>query len=258
MNRRTFLSTSGAAAALAAAARAQAPAAAGRQYYELRRYHLLNGPQNAAAGRYFRDALIPALNHQGIAPVGAFNVTIGLEGSSAYLLLPGSAEALVNVPIRLAADAAYQKAAVAFLNAPMREPGFVRMENALFSALDALPRLTPPPTKGPRLFEMRTYESATWQDHIRKVEMVNSGELAIFKQSKFWPIFMGDAVIGDRQPNLTYMIGFPTLADRETYWKAFSGSPEWKALTSTPRYNFENLVDNVDNQILTPAAYSQI
>ena len=264
MNRRRFLATSSAAAALAnlasgAAARAQAPAGGGaRQYYELRRYHLLNGPQKTAADAYFRDALMPALNRQGIAPVGAFNVSIGPQGSSAYLLLPGSAEALVNVPVRLAADAEYQKAAASFLNAPMQQPGFVRMENGLFSALDALPRLTPPPTQGARLFELRTYESTTWQDHLRKVEMVNVGELPIFKQSGFWPIFMGDAVIGDRQPNLTYMIGFPTLADRDKYWAAFFGSDGWKALTSNPRYNFETLVANVDNQILTPAAYSQI
>lgn len=265
MQRRDFLTSSlvsGAAATAAAAGLfGQTPSADGanRQYYELRRYHLLSGPQQRLASAYFKDALIPALNRLGIGPVGVFSVSIGAGGPSTYVLMPAAkAETLLTAEYRLVDDAVYQKAAAAFLNAPMPQPGFVRLESAMLYALEALPKLTPPPTQGTRLFELRSYESSTDQDHRRKVEMVNVGELPIFKKSGFWPIFMGDTLIGRRQPNLTYMIGFPSLADRDAYWATFFGSPEWKALTANPRYNFETLVANVDNAILTPAAYSQV
>jgi hypothetical protein len=265
MDRRKFLGSALASGtALAAStslseAQESAATAGEREYYELRHYHILSGPQKQLADSYFRDALIPALNRLNIKPVGVFNTSIGPEGPSCYVLMPAArSEILVTAEARLADDAEYQKAASPFLNAPARDPGAVRMESSLLYALEALPKMTPPPTSGPRFFELRTYESTTVQDHKRKVEMVNVGELPIFKKSSFWPIFMGDTLIGGRQPNLTYMIGFPTLADRDKNWATFFGSPEWKALTGNSRFSFEPLVSNVDNEILAPASYSQV
>lgn len=264
MDRRKFLRSALASGALAAAASSRATeaqessASAEREYYELRRYHILSGPMKQLADSYFKDALVPALNRLGIKPVGVFNTSIGEQGPSSYVLMPAAkSETLVTAERRLLDDAEYQKAAAAFLNAPARDPGAVRMESSLLYAFESLPKLTAPPA-GPRVIEMRTYESTTMQDHIRKVEMMNSGEGAIFKKSNIWTIFMGDRLIGLRQPGLTYMISFPSLADRDKDWAAFFGSPEWKALTSNPRYSFEPIVSNVDNEILTPASYSQI
>ena len=266
MDRRKFLASSLAASGAAVAASTsllaapQEPSApAEREYYELRRYHILGGPQKQLADSYFRDALIPAANRAGIKPVGVFNTSIGDAGAeSCYVLLPAAkAETLVTLEAHLADDAEYQKAGAAFLNAPARDPGFDRVDSALLYAFAAQPKLVAPPT-GPRMFEIRTYESTTPQDHIRKVEQMNSGEVAIFKKAGLMPVFMGDRLIGDRLPCLTYMITFATLADREKGWAAFFGSPEWKTLSSDPRYSFEPLVSNVDNAILSPAPYSQI
>ncbi|HTZ75726.1 MAG TPA: NIPSNAP family protein [Candidatus Aquilonibacter sp.] len=263
MDRRKFLGSAlGSGAALAAStslrAAQETAGSSEREYYELRRYHILSGPMKKLADDYFKDALIPALNRLDIKPVGVFNTSIGAQGPSSYVLMPAAkSETLVTAEARLRDDADYQKAGADYLNAPARDPGAVRMESSLLYAFEAMPKLAAPPT-GPRMFEMRTYESTTMQDHLRKVEMMNAGEVAIFKKSSFWPVFMGDRVIGERQPGLTYMISFPTLADRDKNWAAFFGSPEWKALTSNPRYSFEPIVSNVDNEILAPAAYSQI
>jgi len=261
MDRRKFLGSALASGALAASASSQAresSTSTEREYYELRRYHILSGPMKQLADSYFKDALVPALNRLGIKPVGVFNTTIGAQGPSSYVLMPApKSETLVAAERNLLDDAEYQKAAAPFLNAPARDPGAVRMESSLLYAFESLPKLAPPPA-GPHIIEMRTYESTTMQDHIRKVEMMNSGEGAIFKKSNFWPIFMGDRLIGPRQPGLTYMISMSSLADRDKNWAAFFGSPEWKALTANPRFSFEPIVSNVDNEILTPAAYSQI
>jgi hypothetical protein len=267
MDRRKFLATSLASAAVGAAplgyARQsqQAGGPGARQYYELRRYHLLT-PQRKLADDYFRSALVPGLNRLGISPVGVFNVSIGPECPSIYVLLPStSVEILATSDARLSQDAEYVKAASDFLNAPAKSPAFVRMESSLMQALAGAPRLTVPEATAqhlPRLFELRSYESSTHQDHQAKVAQVNEGEIPIFLKAGFWPVFFGDTVIGARMPNLTYMIGFANLAERDRAWDAFRSAPETKVLFGQPKYTFEDLVSNVDNTVLTPAAYSQI
>jgi hypothetical protein len=267
MDRRKFLATSLASAAVAGAPLAyaresqDAGAQGGREYYELRRYHLLT-PQRKLADDYFRGALVPGLNRLGIAPVGVFSVSIGPEGPSMYVLMPStSVETLVTADARLAQDAEYVKAASDFLNAPAKSPAFVRMESSLMQAFTGAPKLTVPAATAqhsPRLFELRTYESSTDQDHKAKVAQVNEGEIPIFIKAGFWPVFFGDTLIGGRMPNLTYMIGFTNLAERDKNWDAFRSAPETKTLFAKPQYTFEDLVSNVDNTVLTPTAYSQI
>jgi hypothetical protein len=269
MQRRTFLASSFAASALALTASTRAllgsqGAAAGksREYYELRRYQLRTGPQVKLAHDFFREALVPALNRLGISPVGVFNVEIGPESPSFYVLMPSvSLETLVTIEFRLNRDADYLKAGAAFLNAPAQQPAYVRMGSSLMVAFEGMPRLIVPPAtieRRSRMFELRTYENPTDQDHVRKVEMFNSGEFDVFEKAGFWQVFYGDTLIGSRLPNLTYMLGFEDLADRNKKWDAFRSAPEWKKLSSSPRYTFEEIVSNITNVILNPAPYSQI
>ncbi len=269
MRRRTFLTSTLATAAVGsvpAAAHSQgAPGASdgkGRLFYELRRYQLSSGPQRKLCNDFFRDALIPALNRLGIAPVGVFDLTIGPETPSIYVLMPGaSLETLVTVETRLAQDSEYLKAGAPFLNAPATQPAFLRMESSLMQAFEKIPGLTLPKetaTKGARIFELRTYESPSDQDHKRKVEMMQSGEEAIFAKAGFAQVFYGDTLIGGRLPNLTYMLSFENLAERDKCWAAFRDAPAWKAMSSDPHYAFEEIVSSITNLILTPAGYSQI
>jgi hypothetical protein len=269
MERRKFLASSLAASALAAAAPGgylqgaqQTGEGTGREFYELRRYHLANGPQRKLCEDFFRDALIPALNRLGVSPVGVFDVSIGPETPSIYVLIPSSsAETILLAESRLAQDAEYLKAGAAFLNTPAKEPAFDRMESSFLHAFEKWPKLTPPAataTRAPRIFELRIYEGATDQDHKRKVEMMQSGEADIFNKVGAAQVFYGDTLIGQRLPNLTYMLAFDNLADRDKKWAAFRASDEWKALSTQPRYSFEAIVSNITNLILTPTAYSQV
>ena len=269
MQRRNFLASSIAASAVAFRASTAeavggqgAGTGEGREYYELRRYQLFRGPQVKLADDFLREALVPALNRLGISPVGVFEVEIGPESPSVYVLIPSpSIETLVTAEFRLNRDADYLKAGSGFLNAPAPQPAFVRMESSLMVAFEGMPRLKVPPATADhrsRMFELRTYESPTLQDHVRKVEMFNSGEFEVFEKAGFWQVFYGDKLIGPRLPNLTYMLSFEDLVDRNKKWDAFRSSPEWKKLSSLPRYTFEDIVSNITNVILRPAAYSQI
>jgi NIPSNAP len=236
--------------------------AAARQYYALRRYDLRTGPQKKLTDDYLKNAFIPALNRLGVTPVGVFNVSIGVGGPSMYVLTPGnSAEVLLTAEAKLSQDADYLKAAGDFLNAPAKEPAYERLEISLMQALESAPTLTVPEataSHGARVFELRTYESSSDLDHQRKVEQMNAGEVGIFVKSGFWPIFFGDTLIGTRMPNVTYMIGFESLAERDKHWNAFFTAPETRTLFGNPRYTFEGIVANVNNSILTPTPYSQI
>jgi hypothetical protein len=74
----------------------------------------------------------------------------------------------------------------------------------------------------------------------------------------FWNVFFGDALIGPRLPQLTYMLSFADLNQLNDLWGAFHDDPEWKKLNTVPEFTFEPIVSNITNLVLTPAAYSQI
>ncbi|HEY1924348.1 MAG TPA: NIPSNAP family protein [Candidatus Acidoferrum sp.] len=289
MQRRTFLTSSLAAAALSAASGSESVAkstrrlystakanpagsadsqsgssatAGKRLYYELRRYQLTSGPQKKICDAFFQNALIPAANRAGITPVGVFNLTIGPETPVIYVLLPSaSLDALVNLEAHLAGDAQYMSAGTPFLGAPAAAPAYQRIESQLMIAFEKIPGITLPAataTNAARVFELRTYESPSDLDHKRKVEMMQSGEEKIFDKAGFTQVFYGDTLIGPRIPNLTYLLSFESLATRDQHWSAFATSPEWKAMQANPRYAFDEIVSNITNLILTPAPYSQI
>ena len=269
MKRREFLASSLAASTLVAAQPNPYLSAAdenakrgGREFYQLRRYHIISGPQRKLCDDFFSLALIPALNRLGIGPVGVFDLTIGPDTPTIYVLVPGTnAEMVATVETHLAKDAEYMKAGAAFLNAPAKEPAFDRIESSFLQAFEKWPKLTPPAatkSKSPRIFELRIYEGATHQDHQRKVEMMQSGESEIFNKAGVEQVFYSDTLVGSRLPNLTYMLAFNDLADRDKKWAAFRASDEWKTYSTQPRYAFEPIVSNITNVILTPTAYSQI
>jgi hypothetical protein len=264
MERRDFLTASLAASALAFTNQSQAQATTGKQreYYEIRKYYMQTGPQTKLTESYVADALIPALNRLGIAPVGAFHLDIGPETPTLYLLLPcTNLETLVTAELRLAQDEQFMKAAEPFWNAPATAPAFVRVESSLHIAFEGWPKLTPPASTashGKRIFQLRTYESPSSQDHVRKVEMFHHGEFDIFQRAGCGQVFYSDTLIGPRMPNLSYMLSFADMTDLNAKWDIFRNDPAWKKLSGSPRYGFEEIVSNISNLILSPAAYSQI
>jgi hypothetical protein len=264
LQRRHFLTSSLAAAAVALTPNdspAQASTGKAHEYYELRKYDL-QGTQAKLLQSYLSDALIPALNRMGFSPIGAFNLYIGPETPTTYLLIPStSLESLVNAELQLAKDEEFMKAAAPFWSAPAVAPAFGRIESSLMIAFEGWPRLVVPPVTaqhGKRVFQLRTYESPSHQDHVRKVEMFHNGEFEIFQRAGFWQVFYGDTLIGPRLPQLTYMVSFPDISEIDVRWDAFSNDPQWKKLSSSPRYSSEPIVTNISNLVLKPASFSQI
>ena len=264
MHRRRFLASALATSAFAITGNSEAQSSAGkpREYYELRKYQLQSGPEPKLLQSYLADALIPALNRLGFSPIGAFNLDLGPETPALYLLIPSVAlDALVGAELHLANDEEFMKAATPFWNAPASAPAYTRVESSLMIAFEGWPRLVVPPVTaehGKRVFQLRTYESPSNQDHIRKVEMFHKGEFEIFARAGFWQVFFGDTLVGPRLPQLTYMVSFPDVSEVDVKWNAFRSDPQWKKLSSLPRYSSEAIVGNISNLILRPASFSQI
>ncbi|KAA6460965.1 NIPSNAP family containing protein [Acidobacteria bacterium AB60] len=261
MQRRQFLSASLAtsAAAIAGKAGAQAGNARGREYYQLRRYLLQSGPQVGLTEHYLNEALIPALARRSMGPVGAFRLDIGPETPAYYVLIPSaSVESVATLDLQLSQDAEFLKAADAFWAAPATANAFVRVDATLLAAFEGWPRVTPPDSKAKRIFQLRTYESPSFRDHVRKVEMFHAGEFDIFKAAGFHNVFFGDTLVGARMPSLTYMLSFPSLTELDAHWDAFRNHPDWKKLQADPKFAFEPIVSNITNLILSPLPSSQI
>ena len=262
MERRDFLAGSLAAvSALAAEPGAGAQTAENsskqREFYQIRRYFVQSGSQSSMTEKYISEALIPALAAWA-GPVGAFRLDTGPETPTFSVLIPlASPATAASLELELSKNETYLKAAEPFWSAPSTSPAFIRVDSSLLAAFEGWPRITPP-EKGKRIFQLRTYESPSYRDHIRKVEMFHSGEFEIFKNAGFHQVFYGDTVIGPRMPNLTYMLSFADSAELDARWNVFRNDPAWKKLSADPKYAFEPIVSNITNLILSPLAASQI
>jgi hypothetical protein len=228
----------------------------------MRRYNLMSGPQLKLTENYFGNALVPALSRMGLGPVGALKLDIGQETPAYYLIVPGpSVESLATLDLKLAEDENFLQAAAPFWNATATSPSFQRVEISLLAAFAGWPKLTPlaaSASKGKRMFQLRTYESPSNGDHVRKVEMFHSGEFEIFLNAGFHPVFFGDTLIGSRMPNLTYMLSFTDTAELEAKWDVFRNDPAWKKLSTSPRFAFDQIVSNISNLMLSPLDCSQV
>ncbi len=264
MHRRRFLAASLAASTLAAtrSGKAQATASRSREFYQIRRYSLYSGPQSGLTDHFISEALIPALTRRGMGPIGAFHLEFGPDTPQTYVIIPGpSVEALATLDLELAKDSEFLKAADPYWSAPANAVSFLRVEYSLLAAFEGWPKITPPAAaaaKGKRIYQLRTYESPSYRDHVRKVEMFNNGEFDIFKAAGFTPVFFGDTIVGSRMPSLTYMLSVPDAATMDKDWNAFRDNPDWKKLSSDQKYAFEPIVSNISNLVLSPLASSQV
>ena len=272
-DRRTFVQTAGAlAASLAAPALGAAPLAAEapvaqpkggpREVYELRLYHLRRGPGEAAMTQYLRDALVPALRRAGTGPVGVFTVAVGPDSPTIYVLIPHpSMESVATLPDRLAADAEYRRAGAAVLEAPATAPAYDRIETSLFLAFTGQPKLAVPPqlaASKPRVFELRRYESHSEAASARKVGVFDQAEIAIFERHGMRGVFYGRTLVGPRMPNLTYMLVFDDMRDRDARWAAGVADPEVRALLAKPENSDAAIVSSISSMFLRPGAGSQL
>jgi hypothetical protein len=267
MHRRHFItSTLGAtfmAANSSANAGTQGSGSRTPDFYLWRQYVLRTGTQPPRLADFLQNAALPALNRLGHSPIGVFEVTFGLPSPTVFVLTPStSLDRLMSIEAGLDRDDAFLKAADGYLNATAGDPVYVRQEVSLLTAFPNVPRIEVPAAtaaKGPRLFELRTYESHNERAHRAKVRMfAEMGEVDIFRACGLTPVFFSRTFAGPRMPSLMYMLVHENMAERERSWDNFRNNAAWKKLSSTPGYTDPEIVSNITTVFLRPAAYSQI
>jgi hypothetical protein len=265
MNRRAFLTSTGALGCISLGtfttlntAAAAASGIGGRQYLELQKYTLGNEAQRDGLLAFLKDAAIPALNRLGIKPVGVFQDPQAL--SPVYVLIPHpTAESVFRFRDRLAADGEFLSRGGGFIGAPKASQPFDELESWLMLAFEGMPRVETPVTNPGRVFQLRIYESPSFETGLKKIEMFNdAGELRIFREVGLNPVFFGEALYGTKMPNLTYMLGFESAAAQKEAWGRFGKNPDWQKLRVMPEYADNRILRGIVNIGLTPVSCSQI
>jgi hypothetical protein len=72
------------------------------------------------------------------------------------------------------------------------------------------------------------------------------------RQAGFWT-----TLIGQSNQELTYMLAWSSLAERETKWNAFQSDPEWIAKRAETERDGA-IVDNIVSQLLQPTSFSAV
>ena len=232
-----------------------------QEFYQLTVYHFSGAAQEKVLDNYFQNALLPALHRMKVSTVGVFKAWSNDTSSDKlmYVFLPLKSLDLVSkMPDKLRTDATYLSTAADYFDAVHNNPPYSRMETILLQAFPLAPRLQLPALQGPkkeRVYELRSYESATEKKFENKVEMFNKGdEIGLFKRLNFNAIFYASVIAGSKMPNLMYMTSFENRKDRDEHWKAFGSDAYWKKLSSMPEY--QNNVSHIDITFLFPTDYS--
>lgn len=262
MKRRNFITAAGLASVMPFRAFSESSGTNESQgYIELIKYHLNVGPEKGVVEKFYEEVAIPALNDMGIGPVGVFRVKYGFNQPSLYVLIEHkNLESFATLNDKLMDNEWFWKKGETYLNSPLSDPAYNRKEKILYRAFKDMPTIEIPEGKlsnNSRIYEFRIYESHTLKAAKKKIDMFNEGgEIAIFKKTGLQPVFFGETLAGPMMPNLTYMLVFDSMEDRDKNWKTFVDHPEWKSLAADPQY--ADTVSNISDIILSPAPFSQV
>jgi NIPSNAP len=261
LNRREFVTLSGAAAAAATLtlpeSNADAQDSAMRDYYELRKYTFADADQIKAFHSFMKKVAIPAYNRIGVAKVGVF---VPMEDDKTILTIAvhPNAESVTTATAKLLADATYRKKGADFLETPSSAPAYTRIETSLMLAFKGMPTFETPVTNSGRIYEFRNYQSHSVLAGQKKIEMFNSGEIDIMRNTDLNHVLYGEHITGSDMPNLTYVLSFKDMDAHDAGWKKFVADPAWKKISSKPEYANKAILSGISNLFTQPTKYSQI
>jgi NIPSNAP len=231
------------------------------EFYQLTIYQYTSSEQETVLNHYFKNALLPALHKYGYKNIGVFkslsNDTAAVK--KMYVFMPiKSLDDPLAISQKVNKDKVYQAAGFDYINAVYNNAAYLRIEVVILNAFSMAPQMILPRLKAlkkDRVYELRSYESASEKIFLNKVQMFNEGgEINLFKRLNFNAVFYATVLAGTHMPNLMYMTSFENMKDRESHWKDFVDSPEWKKMSSMPEY--QNNISHIDMMLLQPMEYS--
>jgi hypothetical protein len=229
-------------------------------YYQIKIYHFKTQAQEDKIEQYLQQAYVPAIHRAGIKNVGVFKPVVQQDTNRMiYVFTPfSSLEKLSGNANKLQADSKYLADGKEYIDADYKDAPYTRIETIILEAFPGMPTTSVPnltANKSERVYELRSYESATEKNNINKVKMFNIGdEINLFKRLGFNAVFYGEVIAGNHMPNLMYMTTFNNKEDRDKHWEAFNNDAYWKELVAKPEY--QHNVSHADIIFIRPVAYS--
>jgi hypothetical protein len=232
-----------------------------QMYYEIKMYRIGGTNQEARMDAFLKDAYLPAMHRAGISKIGVFKPVEQdtAFGKYVYVFIPfKTLDQYLEIEAKLAKDQNYMTAGKEFIDAPYNDPPFVRYENILLKAFAFMPEFKTPVFTTPmsdRIYELRSYESATEAKATKKIEMFNEGgEIGIFEKIGANPVFFGQVLMGSKMPRLMYMTTYANMKAHDDCWAAFRNHADWKKISTMEEY--KNTVSKVNPYLLHPTSYS--
>jgi hypothetical protein len=232
-----------------------------QMFYEIRIYRVNKPSQSETTEKYLKDAFIPAMHRAGISTIGVFKPVEAdtAFGKFVYVFIPfKTLDQYLKLSETLDNDKVYQESGSEFLDAPYNNPPFARYESILLKAFTHMPQFRIPAyTTSPseRIYELRSYESATEAKAAIKIKMFNEGgEIGIFEKVGSNAVFYAQVLMGSQKPRLMYMTTYADMKSHDDHWAAFRASQEWKTLSGLEEY--KNTVSKAKPYLLHPTDYS--
>ncbi len=106
------------------------------------------------------------------------------------------------------------------------------------------------------IYEMRVYRCvsgrlpallARFENHTLRI-----WERHGIRQAGFWT-----TLVGESNQELTYLLAWESMAERETKWATFMADKEWQSVRAETERDGA-IVHNVTNQFLAPTAFSSV
>jgi hypothetical protein len=106
------------------------------------------------------------------------------------------------------------------------------------------------------IYELRIYRCVPGRQSALlsrfKNETLRIWEKHGIRQAGFWT-----TLIGKSNQEITYMLVWDSLAEREKRWSAFLADSEWAAVVAKTEKDGQ-LVENINSQLLTPTTFSAV
>jgi hypothetical protein len=232
-----------------------------QMYYEIKIFRFNSPSQVEVTENYLKNAFIPALHRAGITNIGVFKPVEAdtAFGKMLYVFIPyKTSDQYFNLVSTLETDQTYIQAGKAFLDPDVKAAPFTRYESVFLKAFSFMPQMktyqySTPPSE--RIYELRSYESATEAKALKKIQMFNEGgEIKIFESVGSNAVFYGQVLLGSQKPRLMYLTTYADMKTHDEKWNGFRNHPEWKRISSLDEY--KNSTSKTKAFLCHPTDYS--
>jgi hypothetical protein len=106
------------------------------------------------------------------------------------------------------------------------------------------------------IYEFRVYRPVPGQ-MARLQARFRDQLLPIWEKHGIRPLGFWTTLVGESSEELTYILPWASLADRETRWTEFQNDPAWRRVRDDSERDGP-IVANISNQILAPTSFSAL